>query len=291
MPAYKSAFIKKAIDSILKQTSSDWELIIVDDCSPYHLDEIVSCYHDPRIKYYRNDVNIGGGGDLVKQWNHSVSFASGEWVVLPGDDDMYCPEFCEQVLRLIERYPQVDLIRTRFEVIDEEDRHIWSDGILPSFNDRDAYFQAWMNAKIMDCIGNYAFRRSTLMSINGFTEFPFAFGSDIATPIAMSKNGVAVSSEILFRFRESRIHLSNDRTKDIDKLRGITLMYTWFSQQDYLQAYQTTLHGKCVYDYFNLVIRYAKLPELPQKMKLCSLASSYEKLVMVLRWIKRKLIK
>ena len=60
LPAYKARFFREAIESILNQTYSEFELIIVNDASPEDLDSIVNSYSDERIRYYRNKENIGG---------------------------------------------------------------------------------------------------------------------------------------------------------------------------------------------------------------------------------------
>ena len=58
LPAYKTMFLCKAIESIIKQTYKNWELIIVDDASPEAISEIVSRYSDIRIHYSRNKYNV-----------------------------------------------------------------------------------------------------------------------------------------------------------------------------------------------------------------------------------------
>lgn len=101
LPAWKGCFLNEAIGSIVSQSSHDWELVVVDDCSPDPIREIVESFADSRIRYYRNPENIGGK-DLVKQWNHCIKYAKGDWIVLAADDDLYRPTFCEEVLRLAE---------------------------------------------------------------------------------------------------------------------------------------------------------------------------------------------
>lgn len=120
MPAWKARFLHEAVGSIVVQTCPDWELVVVDDCSPEPLEEIVKSFGDPRIRYYRNEQNLGGK-NLVRQWNHCITFATGDFIVLAADDDIYRPEFCAECLRLIEKYPQVDLIHAPVEQIDEEE--------------------------------------------------------------------------------------------------------------------------------------------------------------------------
>ena len=53
LPAYKAKYLKDAIDSILSQTYSQFELIIVNDASPEDLDSIIYSCQDDRIKYYK----------------------------------------------------------------------------------------------------------------------------------------------------------------------------------------------------------------------------------------------
>ena len=87
LPAYKAAYLKEAIDSILNQTYKEFELIIVNDASPEGVDAIVRSYDDPRIQYYVNAENIGGK-DLVAQWNYSITYAKGTYLILASDDDV-----------------------------------------------------------------------------------------------------------------------------------------------------------------------------------------------------------
>ena len=59
IPCYKNKFLKEALDSILIQTYNNYEIIILNDKSPYDIDSIVSNYHDKRIRYYKNEINCG----------------------------------------------------------------------------------------------------------------------------------------------------------------------------------------------------------------------------------------
>lgn len=300
LPAWKSRFLKAAISSIVSQTNPNWELIVVDDCSPEPLNEIVKSFHNTRIRYYRNKKNLGGQ-NLVKQWNHCITFATGEYIVLAADDDLYKPTFCEEVLRLAEKYPQVDLIHSSVEQIDGESKHLWDDSILPEFTSKYEYLNWWLTGRSFTCIGNFAFRRTALLELGGFINFPCAFGSDIATPIALSKNGVANTSEMLFCFRQSEQHLSADSSRFKEKLEAISQLSEWLQSIEYEtpdnpedQAFYEIknpdyLHQKVVYDYFNLVIQFVPATKLPEHLKLCRLATPKDKFMMVLRWIKRRI--
>lgn len=300
LPAWKGLFLKEAIQSIVGQTSPDWELVIVDDCSPDPLGEIAASFPDSRIRYVRNEQNLGGK-DLVRQWNHSISFATGDYIVLAADDDFYRPAFCEEIIRLAQKYPQADLIHSSVEQVDEYGQHLWDDSILPEYTSKYEYLNWWLTGRSFTCIGNFAFKRSALLEMGGFMDFPCAFGSDIATPISLSRNGVANTQEMLFCFRQSEQHLSADSTRFREKLEAISQLSEFLrsiryeepdnpaDKEFYSIVNEDYLHKKCVYDYFNLVIRHLPLSQLFPDLKLCRLASFKDKVMMTLRWGKRKI--
>lgn len=299
LPAWKGLYLHQAIGSIVAQTASDWELVVIDDCSPEPLREIVESFGDSRIRYVRNEKNLGGK-NLVKQWNHCITFATGDYIVLAADDDEYKPTFCEECIRLANKYPEVDLIHSSVEQIDEEGKHLWDDSILPEFTNKYEYLNWWVTGRSFTCIGNFAFKRTALLEMGGFIDFPCAFGSDIATPIALSRNGVANTSEMLFCFRQSTQHLSADSSRFKEKLEAISQLSEWLQAIDYetpdnpvdktfYEVKNTDyLHKKAVYDYFNLVIRFVSAKQLPKHLNLCRLATRKDRFMMVLRWIKHR---
>ena len=59
LPAWKGRFLHQAVASIVAQSCPDWELVVVDDCSPEPLAQILSDFDDPRIRYIRNAQNLG----------------------------------------------------------------------------------------------------------------------------------------------------------------------------------------------------------------------------------------
>ena len=300
MPAYRRRFLKEAIGSIVGQTFTDWELVVVDDCSPEQLEDIVEEFKDPRLRYVRNPENIGGA-DLVRQWNHCLTFATGDYVVLAADDDVYRPTFCEECVRLAAKYPEVDLIHSSVEQIDENGEHLWDDSILPEYTSRYEYLNTWLRGSSFTCIGNFMFRRNSLLKHGGFISFPCAFGSDIATPVREAFNGVANTQAMLFCFRQHTAHLSADTTRFKEKMEAISSLSEWIERIEWPSPETPAdreffsivnpdyLHKKCVYDYFNLIIQYLPAKSLPEYLKLCRRATKKDKLMMVLRWFKRKL--
>ena len=99
MPAYNSeAYITTAIESVLSQTYSRWELIIVDDCSIDATSQIALdfCRTDPRITYLKNSKNSG----VALSRNTGIKHAAGEWLAFLDSDDLWNSSKLDQQLRL-----------------------------------------------------------------------------------------------------------------------------------------------------------------------------------------------
>lgn len=93
MPAYNCGqYIKEAIDSVLAQTYTAWELLIVDDCSTDNTAEIVATYKDPRIRYSRNEHNTGA----ALSRNKALREAKGRYIAFLDSDDRWAPKKLEK---------------------------------------------------------------------------------------------------------------------------------------------------------------------------------------------------
>lgn len=207
MPAYKGQFIRESILSILNQDYKDFELIVVDDASPDNLESIVSEFQDERIRFYRNEKNIGGS-DLVAQWNHSLEYARGEWVVLATDDDTYEPEFLSTADDVLTRYPQVNIFRARICPCDVEGNIISVEACMPEYTTLEEFFYMMFTHKLSGGIPQFIFRKKVLYANNLFFNIPKAYGTDGYTPLLLAKDGIASSGKILVKFRESGINIS-----------------------------------------------------------------------------------
>lgn len=86
MPSYNTAsYIKESIQSVLNQTYTNWELIIVDDCSTDETDEVINTITDSRIKYFKNKENSGA----AMSRNKALREARGQWVAFLDSDDLW----------------------------------------------------------------------------------------------------------------------------------------------------------------------------------------------------------
>lgn len=227
MPAYKASFIREAIDSILYQTFRDFELIIVDDASPEDIESIVSSYHDPRLIYYKNPNNIGGK-DLVSQWNHSISFAKGEYLILASDDDIYNADYLANIDILTNEYPSVNIYRTLLRKIDTMGNVIMEEkpGVGPYLT-KNLFLEAFSCGRLYSGIPQYTFKASVLKALGGFVSFPMGWFSDDATATILADKGIAICNKVLFSMRASGINISTMRNSRvaIEKKTEATIAY------------------------------------------------------------------
>lgn len=220
LPAYKATYLKEAIDSILAQTYTGFELIVVNDASPEGLDQIVESYDDSRIRYYVNEENIGGK-DLVAQWNHCMSYAKGEYLILASDDDVYHPTYLEKMDALVNRYPEVNAFRPRIQKVNHKGDVIGLEGYLDEYMTQLEYIYAQFSEWIGSGIPFWVFKKEKLQSIGGFAQYPLAWFSDDVTVIECADQGVVTTNEILFSFRYSGINITTRKNSKDDLIKKI----------------------------------------------------------------------
>ena len=98
MPSWNTGnFISESIQSVIKQTYKNWELIIVDDCSTDNTDEVVKSFKDKRIRYLKNEKNSGAA--ITR--NRAISEANGEWIAFLDSDDLWLDEKLEKQLEFM----------------------------------------------------------------------------------------------------------------------------------------------------------------------------------------------
>ncbi len=96
-------YLKEAIDSIVCQTFSDFEFLIIDDASTDRTREVIASYNDPRIVLHCNETNLG----LTKSLNKGLRLARGAYIARMDADDVSMPTRLAQQIRFLEKHPSV----------------------------------------------------------------------------------------------------------------------------------------------------------------------------------------
>lgn len=127
IPCYRgAAHLAAAIESVLAQTLTDFELIVVDDQSPDDTVELMSTYNDPRIRFLVNPVNLGPDGN----WNRCLELARGRYFKLLPQDDLLAPTCLAEQVAVLESdtAEQVALVFCARTILDARDRPIMTRG-------------------------------------------------------------------------------------------------------------------------------------------------------------------
>lgn len=108
-------YLNEAVDSILTQTFTDFEFLIIDDASTDRTPEILRGYDDPRIRIVTNEENLG----LTKSLNKGLTLARGEYIARMDADDISLPERFEQQIYFLEKNSDIGVLGAAVQYIDE----------------------------------------------------------------------------------------------------------------------------------------------------------------------------
>lgn len=111
----KEKLIKETIQSVLDQSYTDFEIVIVNDASTDTSERVIQGIKDDRISYYASATNQGAGATR----NTGISKSSGEYIALLDGDDIWEPTFLEEILRLQVALPQHAVFATAVLVEDK----------------------------------------------------------------------------------------------------------------------------------------------------------------------------
>lgn len=106
IPVYNGApFLKETIDSILNQSFTNFELILLNDASPDNSEEIIKRYTDSRIRYYQNEKNLG----ISASRNKLMDLAQGEYWIVMDDDDISYPQRLAEQIKFMDEHPEITM--------------------------------------------------------------------------------------------------------------------------------------------------------------------------------------
>jgi len=227
IPTYKGKYLKECIESILNQTYTSYEIIIVNDASPEDIDTIVKQFTDNRIKYYKNTKNFGAL-NVVDNWNKCLEYSKGDFIICMGDDDKLLPNCLQVYVDLINKYPDLEIFHAWTEIIDENSNY--KDIQAPRPERESTYSLIWnrWNGREKQYIGDFLFNTNRLKKEGGFYKLPLAWSSDDITATLISYPlGIANTQQITFQYRENRLTISSSSNYD-SKLDAILLEKDWY---------------------------------------------------------------
>ena len=129
MPLYnKAPYVRKAVESVVKQTCRDWELIVVDDGSTDGGGDIVASIADPRIRLVQQE---NAGVSVAR--NRGVALSEGSLLCFLDADDWWEPTFLEEMAGLVERHPGAGIYGTSYWIIKNGRKRLAPIGVEEGF--------------------------------------------------------------------------------------------------------------------------------------------------------------
>ncbi len=119
MPVFNSeAFVGAAIESILAQTFTDFELVIVDDASQDGSADVIRSYarRDERIRFFPLELNVGQADSR----NQAMALARGKYIAAMDSDDVSLPERLRKQVQYLEANPHIGALGARFREVDQD---------------------------------------------------------------------------------------------------------------------------------------------------------------------------
>lgn len=144
IPVYNTEkFIDEAIKSVLRQTFTDFELIIVDNCSTDNSYAIINGYKvDQRVRIYQNESNIG----MARNWNQCMLYARGEYIKFLCADDYFESFVLEEYVKVMDLHRDVSLVISPRQILNKDNEIIkWPPFFIGKKNGTDVYIDIVKN--------------------------------------------------------------------------------------------------------------------------------------------------
>lgn len=184
MPLYNAEkYVDKAMRSILNQSFTDFELIVINDGSIDNSCNIVMAFNDDRLKFFNNDRNRG----IAYTRNRAIDLASGEYIAIMDDDDIAPLNRLECEVKYLDEHPDIIAVCGNACRIDEND------------NDLNELWRVCRSPKRINAL--------------------FLFGDPVPNSSAMVRRKVIIDNNI--RFRESMHGIEDYRFWSEVSLRGL----------------------------------------------------------------------
>ena len=229
MPVYKTneKYLREAIDSILNQTFKDFEFLILDDCPDDDREEIIKSYKDNRIKYTKNEKNLG----IALSRNKLIDMAKGEYLAIFDHDDISLPERLKKQVQYLDEHQDVGVVSSNVKNLIE--------GRISANPIDNIDIKIALTQKCIISHSASMIRKSVLINNNIRYEECFSPSEDYALwcrliPFTNFYN----IPEVLFYYRD---HTENTSHKQQEKMQQATLSIQAFVKAENPVLYETFL--------------------------------------------------
>ena len=202
MPAYNAEkYISEAIQSVISQTYTNWELFVLDDCSTDGTAEIAEGFAnaDSRIRLLRNPQNLG----VARTRNRGFDLANGEWIALLDSDDVWHSDKLEKQLTVAKEIG-AEIIYCSYSLMNESGEHL-SDFIVP----KTTSYDDMLKESVLSC-STVLMHREVLNNHRFSTDY---YHEDYAFWLKLLKSGFTATAccEVLADYRVAKGSRSNNK--------------------------------------------------------------------------------
>ncbi|MCP4415116.1 MAG: glycosyltransferase family 2 protein [Chloroflexi bacterium] len=214
IPVYNGArYIAETVTSVLNQTYTDFELIVVDDGST---DETV-----PRLRPFHGQIRLiqqeNKGVSAAR--NHGLKLALGDFVLFVDGDDCLLPEKLTKQVACLQENHLLGAVHSGWQLVDEYGRSLRN--ITPWHNAPDLTLQDWLRWKPV-FLGAMLFRRRWLCSIDGFdTNFRQAEDTDFLLRLSLAGCPMIWLKEITIQYRQHGNSVTQNGQQQAEDLSGV----------------------------------------------------------------------
>lgn len=212
LPTYNgSAFIRTSIDSCLTQTLSNFELIIVNDCSTDNTAAIIEEYarQDNRIKIIHNTVNK----KLPQSLNTGFDAAEGKYFTWTSDDNYYAPHALQTMLDAIEKNKDTDLVYADYTLIDNDGKTTGTRAFKNVYDN----FTAWLG-----CGACFLYKAEIHTALKGYNPSAFLIEDyEFFVRAFLQYKFMYLADTGLYFYREHAASLTTTQNSSINDLSKI----------------------------------------------------------------------
>lgn len=210
IPAYKSIYFKRTLQSLNLQTCKDFTVYVGNDSGDIEIESIVESFKDQLDIHYTYFDNNIGSRSLVKQWERCLALTRNEeWIWILPDDD-YADFNCVELFYLNLHKFDFDIFRFNVKFVNAVEKIFKQNPSLETFqNSYDSLLEK-LSFKRGSTVAEFIFRKATFKQF-GFVDIPMAWGSDDLIWFLMGiPKGITGTNEAYVYLRQSEFNISNN---------------------------------------------------------------------------------
>lgn len=209
-------YLRSSLESVLRQTHSDFEFLIINDCSSDLSAQVIRSFSDQRIRLIENEVNLG----QTRSLNKGLSLARGRYIARIDADDLAFPQWLKKNLALIQSQPQAAVISCKAVVIDGHGH------VQKTLNTPLSYEEMILRSLTASPVNHVGslFKKDVVTSVGGYDE-RLKIVADYELWSTLIRKGLRLASGseslVAVRVHERSVSVSERGRKDVGEMTQV----------------------------------------------------------------------